>query len=911
MNELKPEGDSKKFQDVLREEVKKCPLIPVQNGFETPQETKRVRGNFDDLLSGDLFGELCLHTDERRLRNELDSLDIEYIDYSELRKRINEISDDLSLEERANLINRLVETDSIEGKTPPKLLINGEEETIQPKSTVFLPPEGEEISLPDWVPQRILHPKLTSLLREKFEVSRIRDLRLKLEDFKVSEYNLASLVQSIVAETNRRVEKEEKGELQWRKEMLQALWNLYSSRGENVTLPGDISIPLPTRNGDFRKADSLYLGEGYPNCKILEELYGPVESNLFVISPEELKFCEEPEKIEEFLCWLGVAKKPRHVEKEVNNSGYLNYVLNSLQFPAKFGNLTLDNARKVKYSSHRLKVQSIDKLEEIIEKSDPHAIICYLATISGELDSWRREGDEDAVLKVKPANKINWRSLKGQEIPSYPLWLLENEDWLPVENGSSRQVPKVCSIAKEVKDLSPVVGYPAVDMSHSLIEEERLDKTLVSTTLRKVGVSNTLEELSWDSFYKILLELPSLDPEGEKARHLYRVLIENKKGSPSSEKHEEFLEKGKMLGEFDGEKSYYPVDELYYLENATLPETIISQYPILELGERRGAAQVKKIFGVERLSMDKVSIRNPEFKEHPLSKEFKSELERLKPLVYALRVDKDQKFTERNRIRELEVILCKSFEANASVGDKEFEIKLENGKFITEGSKVFLVYEPEEFEKNILKDERLASLVGDIFSSVLNVDISDKTYILAQSDNRENALRFTEGIGEEALNKARKYLQGKEDSEITFVAPEPTPVEEKETEEEKKEEREERERGVESEEEQKGEKEIESVKIREKEMPVSEKRNIEIRRVTKRSETPTSTGPRKRADADLAEKISLKFEEENNRSPIPVSHIQGGGAYGCDIISFETESKMNKFKDEANPEMIDRFIEVK
>jgi len=914
LKELGSKKDYKGFKYILRKNIRKSKLIPVQNGdFKAPNETKRVNGYFDDLLKGDLFNDVCLYPSNRRLRNQLENLKISEIDYDDFKSRINEISSDLSLEKRAEFIKRLVESEMLGEKNPPKILVDGEEKEISPDITVFLPPSGEMISLPQWVPRKILHPELTSLLESKFNVNRIRDLRLKLKSFSVREYNLAGLVTSIVAETNRKVNENPQKEMEWRKDMLSALWELYSSQEENVKLH-EVSIKLPTRKANFKKASLLYLGKEYPNGEVLEYIYGPIKTDPFVISHKKLEFCSKPNEIENFLCWLGVNYKPRKVKSDVKNPDYLDYVLNNLNYPAKFDDLMLEEANQVRDANpHFENIQNIDGLEEILEKSDPHAIICWLATIGKELDSWRQNGDKNAVFKVRPKYKKNERKLEDQVLPSYPLWMLRNKEWLPTKGGIKKP-PKTCSIEPSVKDLSPIVGYPALNMDNSLIKDLNIDETSIRVILTKIGVKNNLEELSWDSFYEILLKLSTLDAEGKNARRVYRVLIESVSGddTPSGKKYEKFMENGKMLGKHGEEIDYYPIDKLYYLENATLPESIVERYPILELDQRRGVKKVENFFGVEELSMKEINIKNLEYTEHSLSKEFKSEVKRLKPFIYALRVDKHQALKDRNRIKNLEVYLCESVEVLVSIKEDEFEIELDDGKFITKDSKVFLVYDLQEFKNEIFADSNLAFLIGDIFANLLEVNLRNKVRILASSNDRKSELNnLIGGDTTERLSKAKKYLSGDKNFENSFVTPEQPKVVEmgsKEVEKSKElvsEETEKEKEGPEREEKPK------ELKISEKDVPVTSKREIELRRVKRKRRSPISTERRKIADADLAEEIAIKFEKKKDRFPIKVSNIQGGESYGCDIISFSTKERKKKFMKEENMGMIDRFIEVK
>lgn len=332
------ENQGKDFLGILRDRIKKYAILPVRkNSFEKTEKAKRIKGNFDNLLDGELFHELCIFTEDHFLIKQLENLKVDHIDYETLRERINKICGKLTLKQRVNIIYLLVENDLIKGE-PPELLIDENGERVLTNIIVLLPSEGRTFSLPTWVPQKIMNSELTSYLREKFQVSRIRDLVLKLKSFNVQEYNMVSLISAIVAESNKRVKESPDRELEIRQEMVQAIWNIYSSIDEKVTIPEKIPVILPTREDGFKNAKELYFGREYENGKILEYLYTDVAPNLFVGTPEQLGFSNKSGEVEKFLSWLGVAQRPRQITIDVKEGGdFFEFVLASLEYPAEFG----------------------------------------------------------------------------------------------------------------------------------------------------------------------------------------------------------------------------------------------------------------------------------------------------------------------------------------------------------------------------------------------------------------------------------------------------------------------------------------------------------------------------------------------------------------------------------------------
>jgi len=899
------------FLDLLKENAKNYEIIPVRSShFETPSKSKRIRGNFDKLLTSELFYDLCLHVDDYFIDKQLDNLNVEYLQYEELRNRLNTISDTLTLDRRTELVYLLVENNLIEGE-PPELLIDGENKRISSHSPVFFPPEGKVFALPDWVPQGILNGELIASLRNKFSVSRVRDLRLKLELFNVQEYSLNAFVSAIQAESNRRCKERPDEESTLRQQAIQVMWNLYSSSEDKGSLGEKITVILLTRTNKFDSAKNLYFGREYKNGKILEYLYAHIDSASFVASPEKLGFSEISSEIEDFLCWVGVNKTLRYSNMDISSYGndFLEHVMFSLKYPAKFGEITVEGITTLKRSNKSLKnVTNIDKLEQIITTSDPHAVLCWIA-VNPDIDSWRIEGDKNATFEIWPPYKQYGRKLSSQAIPSYPLRLLKTIKWLPIEGGGKLS-PNKCCLARGVKDISPIIGFPAVDIEHPLIKELNLDLTVIRNALTKIGVVTDLDELPWDSFYEVLLEMPNLDPEGIRARSIYRKLFSRSEGEiiPAGERYNEFMSKGRMLGKKKGEVKYYPIKQLYYLENITLPTNIADQYPLLEVDKRRGADKVKRIFGVEQLTRDKIQIEITNFEEHPCSQNFQSEIERLKPYIYALRVEEDANRAQLSALRRLKVNLCKSVRVAMLIDNRKEEIELQNGDSINIDSEAYLVADPSDYMRPLLEDHLIADSIGEIISNILKVGINAEIVNIATCPTNTRLLfldRIEGGSGRERLNKAKELLKiPLEDEEPVFVKPLPwqPPIELGATE------------G--REETLAAEPEIQpstigDISVADKGAIIPLPKRLIVRKVQLNPKTSGPSRAKKRADSDRAENLAIEFEKEEKKYPMKISHIRGFDSFGCDILSFKSENDFNTFQKSNDPSLIDRFIEVK
>ncbi len=905
------------FEEKLKEEVSTHKIIPVRcKQFESVKKTKIIYGDFDNILIGEEFKDICLYTEDTFLKKFLKTIGVESIQYDDLRERLNRYSKtNLSIDTRAEIIYRLVEKGIIANKTSPELLIDEGGVPIPADARALLPPEGKTFSLPGWVPQRTVNSELATLLKEKFKLTRVRDLISKLRVFNVQEYSMATLLSSIIAETNKRVKEEPDKELILRQEMLQVIWTLYcGQKPEDIPIfPETINIDLPTRKGSFEPANSLYLGKEYPNGELLECFYGVLEGP-FVGNPIQLGIQSNVHEIKSFLCWLGVAELPRVVSIELPYGTFLNNILEGIKYPAKFvhdsGDVIINNKNEAKINNPRLiNVSTINRLEKVLKTADPHAIIAWIVRYYEKLSSWRTSGDVNAKLIVKVPYKQYSRELKGQVLPSYTLWLLRNTKWLPLANGE-KQSPSRCTFAKGVsKEVSALVGYPSLNLEYPLLKEMNVDRTALKNALATVGVVTELDELPWDSFYEILLELPQKDPEGKVARSVYRALIGRGLDSdiPSGEKHDKFLKEGKMWGLYGENRGYFPVTELYYFENPTLPVSMLSLFPSLDLDKRRGASKVKKLFGIESFNLSNAQITIKDFEEHSCSQEFQNEVDRLKPYIYALRVEEDSDYSELKSLRQLEAKLCKSAKCSINVSNEEKEIIQRAGESITVGSIAYLVAEPMEYDKPFIRDEIIADALGEIITNILKVEIGGDIARLAScSPARRNILldKITGGSGEARLKKAEELLVFPVEEEVKSSPlppePEPSPTIAG---------------GFKPNDEQK--KAVPPSSVGPVSVsgggPVQIVQSREIRRRVKVNAKPNSASATGKSlvNPDRAENLAFEFEKAMGRFAEKVSHFQGSEAYGCDILSFNNKEDLEKFKSTADMKLINRFIEVK
>ena len=907
------------FLENLRDQLMTQKIVPNINcNFYSANELFRLRGDFDDLLEKENFSDITKYSDEDYL---FEYLEIDHLSSEDFISRINIISDTLSVGNRSHFIYIFCNNYKNQNiDTPPDLLIDNNDNIIPGTDRTTFPAERQKFQLPKWVPVKILNAQLIEYLKNLFDVENTRDVRYELRLFGVQEYNLTTIVSNIIAASNKRIKKYPKKENELRIELVKALWDLYCSMENPGNFQERITVPLQTRNGSINDADKLYFGKEYDCGLLTDYLYQNIEADILLGSPDKMGFDESNEKIEEFFKWLGISDSPREVIIEkLNNPDFKIFVKTTITNPAKFSDITITKDELLSennwYFTFR-DIQSIDHLEEILEHADHHAILTWIGN-SYEIENWRRAGDVNGKFCYTPPNHRKHRPLE-EIIPSYPVWLINTFPWMITNSSTEKIPPNTCSTTKVAKDLSPAIGYPAINMDHELFEKYEIDKTAVTTALARSGVVADFEDLPWSTFYKILYHLPDIDPKAKKAKSLYRSLITRSNlddPAPNGPDYEEFMSEGKMAGKKDGEIDYYPIGDLFYVENNTIPDHIAEHYPVVEIDRRRGAKKVNTLFGIEHLNTDVIQAEITDHNLHPMNTQFNSDLDRLRPYVYALRIDHDSNQAELRKIKRLKLLLCKSLKCTIVVNEKSISISIKSGKSLQQGDIAYLVTD-KDHQPNLLKDELIASAVGEIITNQLKVDIGgDIARLLScKSSNRDDLLNtILGGDGDEYLARAKILF------EIQDIEEEP----EFDWSGELNIENGQHAQGVDSEESNETDTEIEDVEesdsitgviVEEEEHTPTQSSTIPIAVVRK------SGGKRKhsnhlRVDPDRAEELAYKFEEEQNRFPLLVSHLRGDLTPGCDILSFsknqDQESFISSVQGNINYSLVDRFIEVK
>jgi hypothetical protein len=900
----KPEGDAgkDKHQQQFRNELLaalrvKCIVPTISGEVVCPENAIGILNADNDWMPKRHFPDV-IHTWHDGDNEFFESIGVDFLNDSDVIMKLITLTD-LSTKERAQLIWG-VESYAPNLAHPGLLIAEGE---VESDSRVFTFSEQlAEIVLPNWSRILLLDEELKEEMLQKFELKDQRELQQKLADFGLREYSLSGTIESVISDANK--EKKDKSKTKIiNTELLRFLSKFFRQfRSRNLPLfPADLGVPLPTQKKGFSSSRKLYLGRGCgTKGEILQGLYGKVDKSLLIVNPVKLLPDLQEDQFSDFLTWIGVADAPRITRTGIAtaNKEYTAALKEAIRLPVRFEEYEVtdrDELSKARVAD----IVSVDRLDKFLENGRYESIIAWLATDT-RLPGLKAAAKENARVSLRRNWDRNRRRHYGPVL-SYVSWSLQCAAWMISKDGR-RHSPNSCVIGNALVE----TAFPKPKLlTKKQVERFGLSVKDTFEAFRTAGVITSLDDLSNNEFYQRLLELPEIDPEGSTARSLYLAALSNDYLSidNANESRQKFLKDGMMWGVCGTEEGYFPLEELHYIDSEGLPPSLLDQIAIISLPKKRGAKKIQTIFGLQIIS--KAALEQ-HVRQHVPSNESATDFEEAKPYFYLLRTD--VKRPELERLRNLELVFCNSAQCEFIYMDKSYRADLQSWDWVIDGNKLFIVVDPENgVDPDFVSDSigaAIASLFGlasgDEFARVFHCKPKNRRSMLEKM--RGEAV--TENI-EEVLKEFAIYESHEIDDAATWSISDP-------------------EESLEEPDDETGTEETfpakpvsapadGELKITELEYTPKPPRievPLSVRKLSNRKRTP---GGYQQTDANLCEKLAYEFEEIQGRFPLKVGHIVGNQAFGCDILSFDSEGRRSLFKTGENRELnnIERYIEVK
>lgn len=780
--------DDNKFPEKLKTKIRENKVYPTIADYYVSSENQPVfyKNNYAGILPKEKFPDIMLYSNDADIIEMVEWLKINDSHEQEyLFQSISEISNQLSIEQRAQLISFLTNDFSnseIQKNDLPNIFIDQDNQIITSDSEIFLPPSGERIEIPIKLNLKIINSKLFSHLKKILgsENAEVIEDRLKLFGIKV--YRFGEIFRRIVSEFNSNPN-HNKNRRESIKDLISNLYDLYQlnkdKEGIDINIPSNISIPILNKNNGETKVSNVYLGKEYENklCEILYEY----DKGKLVGSPKTLGL-DGKVFANEFLEWLGVAKYPRKKLITADNE-YGEYAIKSFPFKEKriyWSDATLSSYKKLKQKGYRIneiKVETIEDLLNILKNNSNENILYWLNSDSRIIEP--EETNPNSLIKFLISSKQNYAHIHIEDLPSYLVWRIKQTNWMNTETDKIAK-PTDCCVSKTItKDFSPFIEIPKINYEEQLFKDAKISREDIAYFLLKIGVNKEISDFSTDTIYAMLSNLQEIDKDGEKAKLIYRELAENlddKKIDKNSGKYKSFIDSGFVFCKKNGDYSYEPVKNAYYVEDKTFGEDIINQFHTIEIDRRKGAKKINTFFGV-------MPLENLEFKLksspllHQLNEIFQKEVVELKPYFYAFRLAKDTDGKELNWIKNSKINLCTRIEPQYKHNEelRDFVLKPYEFIYIEKKNEVYLLIDDGRKYLSIAdfqSDYKFADSIAEIFSSIVKVDTHRSSFRELFKESRINRSYILETELDdknlEKLKSAKKKLNVVDDPKIQF-----------------------------------------------------------------------------------------------------------------------------------------------
>ena len=892
------------FADALKKAAKCKKLVPVLGGgHRTAEEAKLAPGDEAKWWPQRHFPEIAAfrRKEERKLAI---ALGVEPLTAEQIVQRLLDVSD-LTLEERAYAVAGLLQTNNQPASDSLSTLLCDETGAALPKGlSAMLQPTGELPPLPKWATIRFLHTELRQHLGRLLETTDNRELQQKLKPLGVVEYSLAALIRPVLAEANRRVRESNEEESQIRAEVLEFLLLVCRGIGGSTVFPSEVSMKLPTQAGAWEAPGSLYLGEGFGlEGNVTQDLYGEWAKAKLIERPDKLGLKTEPADLTRFLLWLGVSRWPREEAVAEVENDFVTSVKNGLRYPLDFGDCRFKVSQDLA-GACIVDAKTVDGLREILGHAIPEAVLAWMA-LDSRVAAWSRPAPEHGKLKIVPPYKQNDRFYNGA-VPSYTHWQISNFPWLPTADGDKKE-PRHCLLGdRQFEALFPQPRQPDAILEQRYGVSERIADCYI-----RAGVMPGLGRLGHDELYQLLLEVPSLSPDGKASRALCRWFLSNETEllGFAGEYQKRFFKEGEIWGSKEEHAGYFKISELRHVDLDGMPSALLKKLPIADLPKRVGAEKVKRILGITAL--DRTAIRQVliSCRNSPTQVDHAQWFDKAKPWIKRLRQAQTKQGQAMGAFERLELVLCDELRVRMEYEGTSYDHTVSEGEWFIFSDKLHV---RGDLEDSI---DLLADAAGMAIASVFGIAEGDAfaKILQCQPKNRSKLLKrmcgddFHEEI-ESAKAKPGPTYAGP-------IEPPSPPGGERGGTSENTPSKEQGSEGEGSDEGEAGEntKTPGVSPIPHVAQPPCAPRKLIVRKVQRAA--GKASGRRQMVDGDKCERMAMSFEEQNSspRFALGVGHITGLDAPGFDLVSFDSDEDRAVFQ---NPETRDwskvrRFIEVK
>ncbi len=634
---------------------------------------------------------------------------------------------------------------------------------------IYLVPQNEEyVQIPQWASLNFLNRNMQDSLIAYYGKDSDFSLTQYQSWYGINPYNLSHIIDSVIEQLHNELSMEKVDDV--------ICWLF---RNYELNLLDDIDcchfdLDIINRDGKIQRTTDCYFGKEYEND--FGEKIISVYSNNFIKDYKMLFNSSDEVVITHFWELIGVAKYPRIVEIDnlpSNLKEYLTFCFDNKRY-FHFGDMSY-SLDWFDTTITKIKGFRIEHLEDILCNCSTTDILLLLLQYPEMVECLDCSNDtKKTSVCFRPYNKYNYniRCYSVPKIKSLNYFIMYNVKWLDCEDGIKRS-PNYCCTDK--RNFSDLIGVPKINYSY-IAKQSGVSRADINTLLRKLGVCEKFIELSTDIQYEVLLHLPNVDSNCTFGK---KVFSEIKELDPSevdagNPNYINFIQNGKVIADYMGERNYFPVSEVLYSNNRIYSNEILKNFKMLCMDYRVGEKKIEKLFGVTPLKGFDVKLVNiPTVATY--NEEFKREFKEFCAYILACRPNNEHLKTEIRRLKECQLYLCYDLQVEFSLSDNSkiadlkpydtFYLRKENKSYIVLPNSVATI---SSLRQNI----QFANAVAETISNILDVHEDQGFYRdLFVKDKALRDYTIREDRGEDCLERVKEFrekLQVVSDNRSTF-----------------------------------------------------------------------------------------------------------------------------------------------
>ncbi len=907
----------KAFEDAVYRAIRPLAVIPTMRGGRVRVgDAKLGPAGYQSYLPGRVFGDLAKCRGDKD-RGVLDRLGVETLSPPGIVQTLRR--SELSLEERARAIVGIAA--NLNAKFHDRsLFLDQTGKPMQGKNTLFPPPaSGESLPrLPDWAKARFIDPGLWKLTLAKTEGQNPRDKLRRLSGYGISEYSNESVIASLRSQALRALREKRRDPDVVKCELLRAVHAFYVP--EHRRPPGTFMVRCS--DGIWREASQVHLSETYGQAGAINAaLYRTAPANLLAPAAEN-GLDDVPANRAAFFEWIGVHRWPRAgpVPVPTDLRDVVKFALPDT-ITVEDGNSHQSFGKSEISWGYNFSAQCelIVGLREMLATAESDAILAWLA-FDPRFDLSAPHHFETSAHGRKDG-KANFRAYPDP-LPDLVRERITAMPWLACKDGSPHPPRSAMAEPGSLAELFHVPRAPALG------SEERYELTqhFWRRGLEHAQVPRGLSDLSEARIFILLRTLSDDPPSEATTRAFYNqvLALDSFDADKAPAEHSDFLAKGKVQVHRSRNREWVRPADALYADQTGLPVAVREALALIDLPARRNTGNVLQRFGVAALSKRNYDLEITRLVEEtgaPAAM-LRADLAATRPYIRALRLA-DANLTQRlRRFDRLTLTIASIAEIAVSLGEQRISGSLEPWTHVLYDDTLIVAIDACQQPGKItaLAHEAIADGIAELFDLQSGSDFAK--LLSAQDDGLRRILlrrmlaNLSEGEIEALLADIpapeEPYEPVKMDPETlargpapaVTPAPSPPPVSPPPGS-----------PGMPTPGRHENPGAVTSTPLSPGSIAppwqptTAPSIRLRVSRATGPLGTTAHPDPYRAADA---EEWTRLFEISQGRFPLAVLHLQGHDAYGCDWLSFATETDRAAFLlDPSRTDLVARFIETK